>query len=228
MIKFFSVLSIFVVMISVNSIADAVEIATSIYPPGSKPYDRTYGEWSAKWWQWAFSIPSDRNPINDTSGKYCSSNQNDSNVWFLAGSGGAKVIRSCTIPPGKAIFFPIMDGEWSYAESPTSKTESDLRTLVHADQDTVSQLTLKIDGVRVQNLTKFRADSPLFNFSTPKNGIFDLHSVTSQAVSDGFFVMLKPLSKGTHEIHWSGVLGSPTTTSPLVQPEDVTYRITIK
>jgi len=206
----------------------SVPAIDTIFPPGSKPYGQTYGQWSIKWWQWVLSIPTDRNPINDDNGKYCDTSQNDPNVWFLAGTGGGKVVRDCTIPSGKAIYFPILDVECSYAESTTDKTEADLRRCAHADQDTVSDLTLRIDGLDIQNLTNFRVDSPLFNFTTPENGLFDLHSVTTQAVSDGFFVMVKPLPVGSHEIHWSWILGSLTSTSPQIQPEDTTYRLKVE
>ena len=67
--------------VSVNAIGTSV----SIFPPGSKPYGLTYGQWSVKWFQWAFSIPKDKNPIIDTSGKNCAINQNDQYAWFLAG-----------------------------------------------------------------------------------------------------------------------------------------------
>jgi hypothetical protein len=210
--------------ISLFSFALAEE---NVFPPGSKPYGQSYGEWSIKWWQWALSIPTDRNPINDDNGKYCATSQNDPNVWFLSGSGGGKVVRDCAIPSGKAIFFPILDVECSYAESPTDKTEADLRKCAHADQDTVSHLTLKIDGIDVQNLTGYRVDSTLFNFTTPQNGLFDLHSATTQAVSDGFFFMVKPLSIGSHEIHFSGILGGFASTSPQIQPEDTTYHLKV-
>jgi hypothetical protein len=89
-------------------------------------------------------------------------------------------------------------------------------------------LTLSVDGINFQNLNTFRVDSPLFNFTTPQNGLFDLHSVKSQSVSDGYFVMLKPLSAGTHEIHWSGVLGSVTSTSAQIEPEDLTYQLRVQ
>src|SRR4051812_1041314 len=29
----------------------------NVHPPCSKPYGLTYGEWSAKWWQWMQAIP---------------------------------------------------------------------------------------------------------------------------------------------------------------------------
>jgi len=87
---------------------------------------------------------------------------------------------------------------------------------------------LFVDGVNVENLSKFRIDSPMFNFTTPQNGLFDLHSANSSSVSDGFFVMLKPFPSGTHEVHWSGILGGPADISPQNQPEDVTYHLTVK
>jgi len=221
-------LSLGACLISYLNTVNAFDSVKGIFAPQSSPYGFTYGEWSTKWWQWALSIPNDANPINDHNGTNCDANQNNQFAWFLAGSGGGKVTRECLIPSGKAIFFPIMDVECSYPENPTAKTESELRQCAHADQDTVTHLTLRIDGSNIDNLTKFRTDSPLFNFTTPENGIFDLHSVKSQAVSDGFFVMLKPLPVGAHEIHWSGVLGSSADISPLNQPEDVTYHLTIK
>jgi hypothetical protein len=206
----------------------SVHALDAIFQPGEKPNGLMYGQWSVKWWQWALSIPSDRNPISDESGKYCNTSQNDPYAWFLAGSGGGKVVRDCSVPYGKAIFFPVLNVECSFAESPTAKTEADLRNCAHADQNTVSYLALTIDGTNFPNLKSFRVDSPLFSFSTPENGLFDLHSVTSQAVSDGFYVMVRPLSVGTHEIHIFGFLGDLTTIGPQNQPEDTLYRITVK
>lgn len=194
----------------------------------SKPYGLSYGEWSVKWWQWVLSIPEDKNPIKDKSGTYCGVNQNNPHVWFLVGSGGGEVIRNCTVPAGKAIFFPIMTAEWSYAESPTAKTEDELRIAAREDQNTVTSLRLSIDGVSIQNLTNYRTDSPLFNFTTPDDGLFDLNSVSTHAVSDGYFIMLKPLSTGAHQITYSGVLGSVTTAGSQIAPEMVTYHLTIE
>jgi hypothetical protein len=33
-----------------------------IYRPTSKPFGLSYDEWSAKWWQWVYSIPLETNP----------------------------------------------------------------------------------------------------------------------------------------------------------------------
>ena len=43
-----------------------------------------------------------------------------------------------------------------------------------------------------------------------------------------FSPLLKPLPVGTHEIHWSGVLGSVTSTSAQIEPEDLTYHLKVQ
>ncbi|HEX2720937.1 MAG TPA: hypothetical protein VHM71_08290, partial [Candidatus Deferrimicrobium sp.] len=68
----------------------------------------SYGEWGARWWEWAFSIPFAQNPIFDTTGANCAQGQ-VGNAWFLAGTAGGHANRVCTIPAGKSIFFPLFN-----------------------------------------------------------------------------------------------------------------------
>src|SRR5688572_21522526 len=44
-----------------------------IFPPKSRPAEvrPTFEEWSARWWQWALSIPVDKNPTLDQTGANC-------------------------------------------------------------------------------------------------------------------------------------------------------------
>ena len=53
----------------VTSWAD--DINPGVFPIKSKPYGLTYGEWSAKWWQWAISIPTAESPMLDGTGENC-------------------------------------------------------------------------------------------------------------------------------------------------------------
>jgi hypothetical protein len=41
-----------------------------IIPINANAYGNTYGEWSARWWQYMYSIPAKTNPILDTKGKF--------------------------------------------------------------------------------------------------------------------------------------------------------------
>src|SRR5438045_3460219 len=72
-----------------------------VHPPNSKPYGLSYGEWSARWWQWTLQIPLATNPNFDTTGAHCAEGQSG-HVWFLAGwfpgAHPPSVTRECTIP----------------------------------------------------------------------------------------------------------------------------------
>lgn len=37
-------------------------ISDLIFERDSHPYNLTYANWTEKWWQWAYSIPLDKNP----------------------------------------------------------------------------------------------------------------------------------------------------------------------
>src|SRR5215831_11039035 len=63
---------------------------------------------TAQWWQWAFSIPAPQNPIIDPNGGNCMIGQRDS-VWFLAGYTGGTTQRTCDIPGGTSLFFPVIN-----------------------------------------------------------------------------------------------------------------------
>jgi hypothetical protein len=81
---------------------------SQLYPTNSKPYGLTYGEWSAKWWQWAMSIPTKDSPIVDKTGAKCAVGQNDPNVWFLAGTGGERLSVHIPYLPEKPFSFLLL------------------------------------------------------------------------------------------------------------------------
>src|SRR5437899_1087429 len=51
-----------------------------VFAPSSKPFGKTYGEWSAAWWQWVLSIPKRDNPLADPTGEKCAVGQSGP-VW---------------------------------------------------------------------------------------------------------------------------------------------------
>jgi hypothetical protein len=188
-----------------NSTVSSI-IEKKIFQSDSKPYNQTYGEWTSRWWQWAYSTPREENPAYDDTGKYCSQNQRGP-VWFFPGTYGKSVVRECTVPAGKAILFPILNSECSFAEFPELKIVQELRMCAKIFQDQVTELHASIDGQDIPEieLEKYRVQSPLFYFTLPENNILDLPAnTTTQAVSDGNWVFVKPLNPGTHEISFRG------------------------
>lgn len=199
----------------------------NLFTTDSKPFDIPYGDWTAKWWQWALSIPQDVNPVGDPTGRYCGQNQVGP-VWFLAGTFGGSAERACTVPEGKALLFAPVNVECSYAEFPDLKSEEDLRECAKSGQDLVTELDVTVDGVKLGNLKDYRVQSPLFNFTLPESNVFGLPATTTEAVSDGNWVFLKPLPPGNHTIHSKGVSVDFTTTGTAPAfVSDVIYHLTV-
>jgi hypothetical protein len=213
-----------------------------IAPPNSRPYGLSYGEWGAEWWKWALGIPAgenfDENPILDPTGEFADVDQSGP-VWFLAGNFGGTTQRTVTVPAGKALFFPLANNVfWApddlafaaqVAESlgidPEDLTDEELiRLLVNFATDAASDLSLTIDGVPMQDLVRYRAESPAFHIEDT-DLLDDLEvpiSADNLAVADGYWIMLAPLPVGEHTIHF-------TADGPVFGPFalDVTYHITV-
>ncbi|AUG80589.1 hypothetical protein CFP65_5910 [Kitasatospora sp. MMS16-BH015] len=75
-------------------------------PAGVRPLDG--GELAARWWKWALSAPAESCPVRDTTGRHAQWRQ-PSDVWFLAGTYGGRVVRRCQIPSGRPVFFPVIN-----------------------------------------------------------------------------------------------------------------------
>ena len=189
-----------------------------VLPPGSRPYGASYGEWGARFWQWVLGIPFDTSPIQDATGASCGLEQSGP-VWFLAGTSGSAVSRACTVPAGKAIFFPLVNfindypcPDPGFQPAPGQSMEDFLAEGAAFFIDHTTELEAELDGVALQNLFGHRARSPLFDFSGDiSNQAFDpcITGSSQPAVTDGYWVMLAPLHAGEHTLHFRGRLDFP-------------------
>ncbi len=199
------------------------------YPPDSNPFGLTYGEWGAEWWKWLNGIPADRNPAADSTGVFCAENQNASSpVWHLAGTWGSKEVRSCTIPSGKSILLSPIEVLCTPAETPTLKTKEDMQNCAREDQDKVHFVKVTVDGMDISDISKYRFQTPLFNLTLPENNVMGIPSGEISGLSEGYFVILKPLPEGNHTIRSSGSLTEVTVQGTQNFASDVTYDITIE
>jgi hypothetical protein len=182
-------------------------------PPNANMCGHSYGEWNAIWWQWALGMPlfDPENPHPILDGP-CDLNQVEK-VWFLAGNFGGTSVRTCTVPAGTRIFFPIMNIV-AWATEP-DETEEDVRGWVNDGLDAVVTMECTIDGVPLEDPWAYRAVSGVFGFSSPDFGDVDL------AIAGGYSVLLTPLPPGTYEIHFAGANASGWWL-------DVTYELTVE
>jgi hypothetical protein len=179
-------------------------IETLLFPSDSKPYGLRYSQWIVKWWRWLLSIPKENNPAFDTSGVHASEKQQDPNVWFLAGTFGGSVVRKCKVPVGKAILIPIINYECSFADEPTITNQAELKLKCETEIDDIKNLFFGIDEFSLTDLSAYRARSPLFDVNLGENNILGVHGCITRMISDGYWVFLKPLEVGLHQLFSSG------------------------
>jgi hypothetical protein len=199
-----------------------------IAPIYSHPGGKTYGEWAAEWWQWVFGLPPGVNPAMDSNGEFCAVGQRG-DVWFLAGSFGAEAVRKCTIPRGKALFFPLINTFYGafLSDPPETTTKEFIREQV--DCGIPSELVVEIDGFTVKNPFKYLEKSPFFDVKLPEDNILGVgEDVIPQlllcpSADKGYYIFLEPLSPGEHKIHWKATWTCPSGDSS----QDITYDLTI-
>lgn len=184
-----------------------------VLPPQSHAFGKSSGEWTVAWWQWALSIPAANNPLLDTTGAFASVGQMGP-VWFLAGTFGNSAERSLVIPAGKGIFMPVHP--WIFGSCAGDCNPSNpgvqchvptLRTAAATAATSATTLEVSIDGVPVNEVGRYRALSPdSFSVTLPDANVLQLFGLPTPAgeyapqVSDGYWLMLKPLDVGNHTI----------------------------
>ncbi len=172
---------------------------------------KTYGEWSADWWQYILETPAENNPALDETGANCNFGQSGA-VFFLVSTGGGTATRSeCVVPAGKFLFFPLF-GSARYKETTDPQPEISLRAAIQGFVKSTKVLQAKIDGEDVAislnpKSTPLRTLSPsgFFTVTAPENNIFGgIPGQSYDTVSDGFYLMVAPLSPGAHTITFGG------------------------
>ena len=184
----------------------AVAQTDSVVPPAERVANISQADWSKAWWQWAGSFDRADSPVADRTGTNCHLRQNGP-VWFLAGTYGTRrTIRTCKVPRGKHLFFPLIN----YVVMPTTQTSScgaaccpSFVETAKSITDEPSNLVLEFDGRRIDDLARYRqATTECFDMGAlaePKYRIFP-------SAANGYYVMLRPLSPGKHVLNFGGML----------------------
>jgi hypothetical protein len=198
-----------------------------VYPPSAVVQGKTYAEWSAVWWQWVSSIPIEDNPMPDPTGAKAGVGQVWP-VWFLLGTTGGAVERTCTVPVGKPIFFPILTNSSAIPEDGT--TEAQLRAVCKDSLDHATEMDASVDGVALQGLGHYRVASPLFQCTEPgaPHGIWTGYEGTYESVAEGYYIILEPLAPGAHTVHFHGKMVWPAVyPNASVFEVEATYHLTV-
>ena len=152
------------------------------------------------WWQWAGSFEQDESPVYDRKGTRCNLRQEGA-VWFLAGTyGSGRTIRTCTVPADRYLFFPMIN--YVVFPVPGLSLSCELATKrAAAATAEVSSLVLEVDGKLFQNLEVHRqATRVCFDLAAQSGGGM------APSAGNGYYIMLRPLSRGTHTLNFGGRL----------------------
>ena len=201
-----------------------------------KIYGKTYGEWAIEWEKWKEAGTVDRNAITDTTGRYCNLNQPKEGIWFLAGTFGGIVNRSCTIPKGRALFYPVVEFSWIDCPGTPDEDLSDaqVRGILADGIDFACQLTSTLDGVAISSLEVLtaRTQTPRFTSVLRNDSVIAATCTpplsagkTGRQIADGYWIMLPPLPPGKHKLTLHGALCAPN--GPAFFETGVTYDLTV-
>jgi hypothetical protein len=214
-------------LMSVSAVVNSV----NVFPPGSDPYGLTYDEHVKNFWKWVISLPKDKSPWQDSTGKNCANGQvgTNSSLFYLSGNGGGQTLdRTCKVPAGKGLFIPVSPMEISDKEVPNTSVEG-LHSIAKKDQDSITSLSLKIGDKKYsfEDLQKYRIHTGDLQVIFPENAIFGATAGPSKAAADGYYVITEPLKKGNYTIAYSSSLICPSV--DCIQPnfaQNIAYVIT--
>ncbi|ULH17892.1 hypothetical protein MF271_23240 (plasmid) [Deinococcus sp. KNUC1210] len=188
-------------LVPVASAAPSTVVPSNAMPTG------TYASWGTQWWIWALTSPEDADPVQDLTGQYCGVNQRG-DIWFLAGTyeNGTAVRRTCTIPVGKTVFFPILNYR-VLAKSQETCTQN--LQAVTAPMEAASGLSVRMDGEPLAGVTRGVTDGCVY-----------LTSYRIWLGSDGYWMAVKFTIPGRHTLAFTGAMSGFR--------QDVSYTLVVK
>ena len=192
--------------------AGAASAQTSpLIPPDRPIAGATQEEWSKRWWRWAMSFEDEDSPVGDADGSLCAAGQSGP-VWFLAGTfGTARTVRSCHIPAGKTLFFPLVN---FIAFPPEDEREACASLMLRAETltDAPAALVLDLNGRRFNRLDAHRQATRGCFLVSPDDD--------APAAGNGYYVALGPLKAGRYTLNFGGILPGMS--------QAVTYTLDVK
>ena len=156
--------------------------------------------WTILWWHWAFSMDQRLSPIRDRTGERCALNQSGP-VWYLTGGFGVdSVIRYCTVPANRHLFFPVVNLLIAPSENePITCAEAQKK----ASFDRVDFLNfwVRVNDVDMRDAVMLVSSPDCFDVMARMPKIYKAPMVFPAATS-GFWVMMEPLPEGKHVIQF--------------------------
>jgi len=204
---------------------------------GSSPYNIPYKDWAAKWWQWYVSVPKTQSPNNldypnHIQNQTCSVLQDPSSpVYFLFSPyvEEKKADRICDVPKGKAVMIPIVSGEMDTGDPALMENSTKGLTDTATSGNNNALIAVTLDGTKLDfnQDQKYRVLSNPFTINLPEHNIWEEKEKPGKytGVTEGYFLLLKPLAVGNHTLYYEAGTGEP---NPNQYAQSVTYHLRVK
>jgi hypothetical protein len=208
--------------VAVNANTAAEKLQGVLVPQSNQPLQALYVLGAKEWLRWVMDLPWSTGPVTDTTGASCGQGQSGP-MWFLAGTQGGLLTRSCTVPKNKRLFFPLVNS-WVIPTAEAVEDPADLASYLAFVQDYLPakrmqtcELHLTLDGVAIGGDTTAEIDQKLWvqildpfdvvvnddNWASPwgRPGGF-----TPAATIAGHWALITPLTTGNHVLEFGGSL----------------------
>jgi pimeloyl-ACP methyl ester carboxylesterase len=168
-----------------TSVATSETAEVEILPPDESYGGATLGEWHARWWQWAASLPT---------GFECNYGQHGP-MFFLPPAFESEY--DCVVPEGTAIY-AIVDGQQcSSALTPPlfGGNEEELNACLNGLPGAVSpSLDAAANGQEVARLYDYWTRSPMFTLNVPEHSVYNgvPSGVASWMVAQAAYIIAPP------------------------------------
>jgi hypothetical protein len=199
-------------------VTDRANGNSKVFPPTANMYGKSYAEWSQIWMEQFMMFDCAHLPWQNpglelfyTSGP----------VYMMAGIQAVGGTANVTVPHGKAVLFPLVNfindypcpAEFNFEPAPGQSMEDFLTQATEGLLDYVSvpSLSVKVDGDAVSNLGAYRFVTDLYYFTAnpdlatcldPCIVDEEVYGSPQPGVAGGYYIMLKPLSKGQHTVYY--------------------------
>jgi len=215
------------------AVAGALSFAMSgpVSADGAQIQGKTYGEWSAAWFQWQ---EVDFPDFDFGDGFVDCSLGQSGPVWFLGGTalGADPAERECEEPLGNHIhlFIPLVNASFY---NPDASCPNDETCTIEEKREILDGIFSEVPAGIFESVAcdlQIDVDGTPAVFSTPivrtQSPPFD-YAGDPETIADGHWVMLDPLPRGEHEIVFSGGLCDIKKGKSLARV-DVTYIVTVR
>lgn len=167
------------------------------------------------WMHWALEQPWSTGPVLDDDGSACAVGQSG-DTWFLAGTTGGPVTRSCTVPRGKRLFFPLLN-RWAGARPDQIDTPEKLQGFLDfiplylgGQREATCQLTLRIDGedllpdLAAMEAELYTEQATPFEVELGDDNYTGGAAQIRHSVVGGHWALLRPLPPGDYTLEFGG------------------------